>query len=58
MSELQKQMISQARRQYHQIFPCATKGSLRECFTVEENRILFWFNTADETTHVLAEELA
>lgn len=57
MNEIQQKMISQARRQYQQIFPCATKNSLRECFTVEGKRVFFWFNTADETTHVLACDL-
>jgi hypothetical protein len=26
---------------------------LDECFTVEDDRLCFWFNTEDESTHVL-----
>jgi hypothetical protein len=50
-------MIRQAEKEYDRIYPCAMKKNLRDCFTVEEDRLYFWFNTADETTHVLTREL-
>jgi hypothetical protein len=58
MSALQKKLIKQARETYHQIFPCSSKRSLEECFTIMDKKYLFWFNTADRSTHVLAAELA
>jgi hypothetical protein len=58
MNDLKRKMIIQARNQYQQIYPCSSKKNLGDCFTVEEDRILFWFNTPDETTHVLTQELA
>jgi hypothetical protein len=58
MNELKKKMIRKAKQQYDQIYPCSAKKTLRDCFTVEEDQILFWFNTTDESTHVLSQDLA
>jgi hypothetical protein len=57
MNELKQKMIRTAKGQYQAIFPCSEKKSLGDCFTIEENRIFFWFNTADETTHVLTQDI-
>jgi hypothetical protein len=57
MNELKRKMINQARQQYQQIFPCAMHGTLDDCFTEEENRVLFWFNTEDRTTHIIAADV-
>lgn len=46
-------MISKAVAQYTDIYPVVTKHDLGECFTTEGNMLVFWFNTADESTHVL-----
>jgi hypothetical protein len=58
MNELKQKMILRAKKQYKQIHPCTSKKSFRDCFTVEKDRMIFWFNTADETTHILMQELA
>ena len=57
MNEIKKTLINRARMQFKQIFPCSTKKSLRECFTIEEDLMIFWFNTEDETTHILTQNL-
>jgi hypothetical protein len=57
MSALQEKLIDQAREAYQQIFPCSSKRSFDECFTVFGSRCLFWFNTADNSTHMIAAEL-
>lgn len=54
MNDIKLTMIEKARQNYSRIFPCGLKADLAECFTVEANRIFFWFNTEDETTHVLS----
>lgn len=46
-------MISKAVELYTNIYPVITKRDLGECFTTEGNVLVFWFNTADESTHVL-----
>ena len=58
MNDLKKKMILKARQQYNRIYPCSSKKNFGDSFTVEENRILFWFNTPDKSTHVLTQELA
>ncbi|MBN1575047.1 MAG: hypothetical protein JW913_00740 [Chitinispirillaceae bacterium] len=58
MNELKHTMISKAVEQYSAIYPLITKGDLRECFTTEGNTLFFWFNTADESTHVLTTRIS
>ena len=53
MSDLEQKLIQQATSMHKKIFPCAHKVNLTECFTKHEKRILFWYNTEDESTHVL-----
>ena len=58
MNELKTTMLRAARERYRDIFPCSNKQDLSECFTVEENRVYLWFNTADNTTHLMFREMA
>ncbi|MBD3419449.1 MAG: hypothetical protein GF398_04955 [Chitinivibrionales bacterium] len=57
MNEIKQQLINQAHREYRSISPCTAKATLQECFTQEAGMVCFWFNTADETTHMLVAEL-
>jgi len=58
MSAIKKKLIKDALRQYKRIYPCIPYTDFEECFIVEQNKVLFWFNTEDESTHVLCAELA
>jgi len=58
MNELKHKMIRQAVERYSAIFPLMSRKDLRDCFTTEGNMLLFWFNTADESTHVLKVSLS
>ncbi len=57
MNDIKAHLIEQARREYRRIFPCARRGDLDECFTVEGNKILFWFNTDDDSTHMVTGDM-
>jgi len=57
MNKLKKQLIKKARDRFEKIAPCPTRETLDESFTVENNNLLFWFNTEDKSTHVLAEKI-
>ena len=57
MNDLQAALIQQARQQYGSIVPCSSRDSLYECFTVEFGKIMFWFNTVDNDTHLLVADL-
>jgi hypothetical protein len=51
-------MIQHAWERFTHIAPCPTRETLEDCFTVENNYIMFWFNTDDQSTHVITEKLA
>jgi len=57
MNDLKQNMIRKAVRRYKNIAPCSPRRSLDDCFTVEENKLYFWFNTEDHSTHVLSVEM-
>ncbi|MBN1307991.1 MAG: hypothetical protein JXA18_08750 [Chitinispirillaceae bacterium] len=58
MNDLKHTMISKAVEIYTDIYPVITKYDLRDCFTTEGNELVFWFNTADESTHVLTTRIS
>lgn len=47
-----RKLINEAMREHERIFPCSGLAQLEECFTVEPGKVLFWFNTADDSTHI------
>ncbi|NLP02967.1 MAG: hypothetical protein GX089_10760 [Fibrobacter sp.] len=57
MNELKRLLIRQAVELYKEIYPCSARTSLGDCFTTEEKRIMFWFNTSDKSTHVLTADM-
>ena len=54
--DLMKRLIQKALDKHTNIYPCSNKHSLHDCFTREDNRLFFWFNTTDHTTRVLYAE--
>lgn len=57
MNELKLHMIKQAQELFQEIHPCSNKSELVECFTTEGNVLMFWFNTNDQSTHVMTTQL-
>lgn len=57
IEQLKSTMISQAQERHSEIYPCGGLSSLSECFTVEADMLLFWFNTKDNSTHAMMEEM-
>jgi transposase len=53
MGHLERQLIDKATRKHKKIYPCAHKGNIDECFTRDEGRLMLWFNTEDQSTHVV-----
>lgn len=58
MNELKTNMIAEATNDYAVIFPCGNKVSFEECFTRNEDQLIFWFNTEDNSTHVITKSLS
>ena len=57
MGELEKRLIRRAIHKHKKIFPCARRRSLEACFTREKDRLLFWYNTKDRSTHVVSAKI-
>lgn len=53
MGHLEKQLIDKATRKHKKIFPCAHKENIDDCFTRDDGRLMLWFNTEDQSTHVV-----
>ncbi|MFP4417009.1 MAG: hypothetical protein ACOC4C_02450 [Fibrobacterota bacterium] len=53
MTKAEQALLAEAEAIYEKIYPCGTKQSLKECFTLHDNMVLFWFNTSDSSTHLL-----
>jgi hypothetical protein len=57
MGILKEKMINKAKTLHDDIYPCSSKQDLDECFTVDEDTLIFWFNTKDNSTHILSEAI-
>ena len=56
MNEIRQELIRQAREEFKEIHPCSSKRDFSDCFTIEDRRVCFWFNTTDRSTHLLVAE--
>jgi hypothetical protein len=56
MQQLKNSMIERAREKHERIFPCGGREELSECFTTDCGLLLFWYNTEDRSTHLIASE--
>ncbi len=57
MNRIKKDLMAAARQQYNKIFPCGSMDRVEDGFTVEGKLLLFWFNTEDNSTHLLTQEI-
>lgn len=57
MNELKYEMISEATQSFAAIYPCGDKKTLEDCFTMNGDQLLFWFNTEDQSTHIITKPL-
>ena len=53
MSEVKLKLLQSALERHEKIFPCGETQLLDDCFTLSEDKLLFWFNTEDDSTHVV-----
>jgi hypothetical protein len=52
-----QRMIRRALAEHREVYPCADRTDLWDCFTSEKNRLMFWFNTRDASTHMLSDHV-
>jgi hypothetical protein len=55
--EIQDTLIEKARKKHKIIKPCGERASLYECFTYHPDKVVFWFNSEDNSTRVLVHNL-
>jgi hypothetical protein len=57
MTELEKNLLSQANEMHSKIFPCAARKEFAQCFTMDRGKLCFWYNTEDQSTHLLVADV-
>lgn len=57
MEKTKTKLINEARQRYRAISPCGRRSNIAECFSVMENCLILWFNTDDNSTHVVVAEI-
>lgn len=57
MAKLKAKLIIQAKEKHNFIEPCPKCGTWTNSFTIINEKLFFWFNTEDHSTHVVSCEL-
>jgi len=60
VEKLKNSLIKEAIKEHgrENVYPVGNKASLHECFTIEGNECLFWFNKiGSDTTKVLRKKI-
>jgi hypothetical protein len=57
MTELEQSLIRKASEIHDSIYPCPPRTDLAQCFTCDNNKVYFWFNTEDKSTHLVMADL-
>lgn len=57
MDRFHKKLIQRAIRKFVNIYPCSKATDFEESFTVTGNKLIFWFNTDDRSTHVVSSQI-
>jgi hypothetical protein len=57
MELLKEQLIHSAREKFSTILPYNNSETLHEGFSVVGNVLMFWFDTVDNSSHLLSKKL-
>jgi hypothetical protein len=58
MEHLRRELLERAEKNYKKIYPVGTRNSFAECFTLQGDKLLFWFDTEDRSTHMVMQSLS
>ena len=50
---MKQELMARAIGRFGTIFPCGSKSSFDDCFFIDENHLVFWFDTHDNSTHLV-----
>jgi hypothetical protein len=53
MDAVRQEMVKIATEKFGSIHAVNNRESLEECFSEEEGMLIFWFNTEDNSTHIV-----
>ena len=53
MNKLKRICIIKAKSKFRKIYPCGGNCTFDDCFTIYNKKLIFWFNTADMSTHCI-----
>lgn len=53
MDHLKKELIEEATEKHEKIYPVSHNDKLEDCFTVQEGKLVFWFNKENQSTSIL-----
>jgi hypothetical protein len=58
MIELLKQeLVNEAFNKHAVVAPVGNRTSLDECFTIESDSLMFWYNDEGNSTHLLVKDI-
>jgi hypothetical protein len=55
--QTKESMIEEAIQRHGDIKPCGIKETLDDCFTIQLDMILFWYNDSQDSTHIIIRHL-
>lgn len=60
MNKTKQYLIKKAKKTYKNISPCGGKTQISDCFTAVDHgkKLVLWFNTPDNNTHILVEKIS
>ncbi|MFA5248834.1 MAG: hypothetical protein WC415_06525 [Patescibacteria group bacterium] len=54
---LKQRMIEKAIEKHGEIFPCGMESNLEGGFRTKGSKLIFYYNTADNSSHIIEEDL-
>ncbi len=58
MTPIHRSLMLAARRRHKDIYPLPKFPTFPECFTAAYGKLYFWYNTSDNSTHLVHSEMA
>jgi hypothetical protein len=58
VGEIYRRIVLKAVKRHIKIFPCSNRKNFQECFTLYDDKLLFWYNTIDGNTHLLMQSIS
>jgi len=57
MNDLKNDLKKEAEKKHGKIYPSGDKRNLDDCFTENDDTLMFWFNLENQSTKVLTRKI-